>query len=287
MRFFSAFLLTFLFSFSSFSAEPTTYFLGVGVCPPWKGKEMANDCKNAVNKVKEAFVKKGNISKSNVKLVLDKNATYQGVVDAMLLLGKKVKDEDRVVIFMNVHGGPEATDNNSKYKGREHELFVFWTEEYPFTIESAVEGKQWMTSQDLRKLFDQIKGEKIIIIDACHAAYSQDDFARKDAVVRNPLAKEALIFSVKPNQSAMSLHDKHIALFSDEISNAIIAAKNLDEAFLVAKKQTSKKALEICAAIQNDKTISADVKKEACSMKNPQSPTKDDPYQLLRKFILS
>jgi hypothetical protein len=293
-----SFFIIFSFAAQAQKAPQNTYVLAIGVCPPWKPSAMSNDCKNSVNKVVNSLSKQLAIPQKNITLVLDKNGTYQGVVSAFTTLQNKVTANDRTFIYMNVHGGKEAQDGSS-YKGHEHELLVLWTDQFPFTIESAVELKQWMTSQDLRNLLNGIKGERIVIIDACNSGYAKSDLSkakkRKKMLAANPMQTEALIFSANANQSANSTtFQPTMALFSNNLGNAVMQkdVKNFDEAFEIAKVQTSKDSFKICsqalAQAKIDKKVTATIIKELiaeCDPQNPQKASKDDPNNLLKKVI--
>jgi hypothetical protein len=102
----------------------------------------------------------GRYAPSNVKLLLDKNATNEKIKDALFNWLKQAIEEDVVVIYFAGHGSPESPDAH-------HNLYLL-----PYNTRYdniAVTGFPMWDIETALKRF--IKARRVVIIaDACHAA---------------------------------------------------------------------------------------------------------------------
>ena len=272
-----------LFNKSSVNSIPAsdTYVLAIGVCPPWK-VGMGNYCKHAVTQITEIVQQRMNIPKANIHTVLDAQATYEGVEKGFAWLQAKTNKNSRAIIYINAHGGPDPDGsgvglwNEFRNRHKGHELFALWTIDVPFSIDYAIESKQWMLATHVREMLDNIIAQKIMIIEACRAGTTEDDFLRTEVANKH----EAFIFSSPPLSVALTNIHNQIPLFTSYLVQAIAQESNLEEAFSKAKEKTILKALR--GAINNKDCLirgGGDV----CA----QLPMKEDPDNILKQVTFS
>lgn len=254
-----------------------TYMLAIGVCPPWKGEAMGKTCKNDVNRMTDVFKNKYGIPEKNIQTVLDKDATYDGVKKGFAWLKSKEKNaaKTRAIIYINLHGTVEGS-NSILSKEKEHELMVLWTEDRPFSVDVALESKQWMKATEMREMLDSFDSEKIVIMDACHSGAAVADLDAHQSLIPNINEREAIIVSAKPSQVAHVTSDISMALFTKFLGDAIMSgAPNLDKAFDVSAKEIAENTEETCKIVPEYEELP----KKVCN----QMPTKHDPHGLLKE----
>lgn len=281
------FLLLVIIIFSSVFAQAKiisakdTYILAIGVCPPWK-KGMESYCKNAVTQIVEVLQQRINIPKDNIHIVLNAQATYAGVEKGFAWLADKANKNSRAIIYMNSHGGKEPDGSGDKFwsnfrdRYKDHEVFVLWTKDQPFSVDYAIASKQWMMAAHIREMLDNISAQKIMVIDACKAGITEDDFLRAKVAK----AQEAFIFSSPPLSLAFTNDVYKMPLFTFNLARAIAKEDNLAEAFAKAREETIFKALRK-AVTNSDCLIRGGG--EVCA----QLPIKEDPDDILKQVIFS
>jgi hypothetical protein len=276
-----------------YTSDPNNnYALIIGACPPWK-TGMTSYCKKSTKEMKEVLQKRVGIPDKNIHIVLDKQATYKGVQAGFSWLKDKTNNNPnaRNFIYLNAHGGQEPkpfqvkeeslwTDFINRHKT--HEMFVLWTEKKPPTVFDALDSKQWMTAQDLRKMLDPISAEKIIIIDACHAGLAGHDLLDYSKEIPERNKRESFLFSSMPLSISQASGKKGLALFTSYLVQSIYNKDTLELAFQSAREYTIfKSALNVIDGIMGDCILTDG--KNFCA----QWPTKEDPHNLLKQIRFS
>jgi hypothetical protein len=280
---------------TSAAAEPgaaakTTHFFVVGVCPPWKTApgdpdltaKWAASCKNDVQLITDGLRKNIPASNDNVTTLIDDKATYDAVVGGLARLAKKAQPADRVIIYLNTHGG----EINNLYKGYpvRDEVFAFYSEKEPADFLQAVVRGPWISGRALRDLIDDIVAEElVVIIESCHSAASYDDF-RYDLAGRYRegwKGREAIIYSSGGDQIANFAESNDMALFTKTFAGILSSHKEatLGDAFQEARIQTQRNIRERCMTGPNASQLQ--LNRSAYLTFCTQQPTAFDPYGLL------
>jgi len=296
MRLITLFSLVFLYT--CFFVQPlwamsgkNTYVFAVSACPPWKtkllekqAKDVASACKNDVDvfttSVKEAL----DIPSENIFILVDEQATYDGLQKGLKGFADKVPKDARVIMLFNAHG--DLTDINSEDKPTKDEVLVLWTVEKPFTMLSALALKQWITTSELRGMIDKVRADEIVItVDACHSGAAVPDMLKKHGRDKDWQGREALMMSSKADQFSYFTMDGSNGLFTLNLSESVATGSStLQEAF-------DKAAIETMSHMDSDsvqKKCSEMLwetlhKREQCE----QTPITYDPTDLLQSIKLN
>lgn len=251
--------------------------LAMGVCPPWKpmGQEA---CKKSVGEVTAALKERLKLQDEDITILLDKDATYAGVENTLTQFSEHTSDNTTSILYFNTHGGIYNVEGAKDAPHKAHEMLVLWTEEKPFSIAEAVEGKEWILVNEMRKKLEAIKGKKILIFDACESGEIDQDLLGDMDQEHRAAAKESIIMSARADQYAMFAKEKDMALFSKKLVEAIRNPehKNFLEAYNEAKERTETIAMDIGKKLpRNACTPSA-----LCE----QQPQEDDPDHLFEEL---
>jgi hypothetical protein len=230
---FACLTMLFIGTTASIAQAKTSHLLTMAACPPWKvidddvekTKVMAQSCQKDIETITPALRKAFAVSDDKVMTRLDEEADYAGVADALTLLAHRAKPEDRVVIYMNFHGG-NLDASYDGYSGTD-EIIATYTEKMPADMSAASGDGTWLTMRALRNMIDNIKAEEIIVIfEVCEVASGKKDF-RYDFVRRYGKGwkgREAIIFSSAGDQSAVYNEDGTVALFTETLSRNLLKA---------------------------------------------------------------
>lgn len=272
------------------SAKTTTHLLAMAACPSWKAipddpkttKLMADSCEKDIDTIVPAISKSLNVAKSNVTTKLNADADYKGVSEALTSLANRAKPEDRVVIYLNFHGG----DVDAKYQGYgiKDEVLALYTESEPKDFAAATADGSWMTMKNLRDLVDQIQAKELIVIfEVCESSGGFQDFrydlARRYA--KSWKGREAIIFSSRGDQAATYNEAGTIALFTELFSKHLTNASsgNIRDIFERSAIETHRSRRTMCMKQDNLDTMYDDraAYMDGCT----QMPLAFDPYGLL------
>ncbi|MGF1620245.1 MAG: hypothetical protein ACFCUR_06500 [Rhodomicrobiaceae bacterium] len=272
------------------AAEKTTHLFAIGVCPPWKKadndeeltKKWAASCRNDVNVITDALRKAMTIGDANTTRLIDADATYEAVISGMRKLAQDARREDRVVIYLNTHGG----EFDAIYRGyvTKDEVFAFYSESEPTNFQQATINGPWMTARAFRDLVDGIKAEEIVlIVESCHSAASYDDF-RYDLGGRYRdgwKGREAIIYSAGGDQIANFVEDNDKALFTSTFADVLASQqhKTLGDAFQAARIDTHRDIRKRC--LTGPYADQMQLNHEAYLTYCTQEPAAFDPYGLL------
>lgn len=267
-----------------------THFVAIGVCPPWKkadnnpdlSAKWAASCRNDVNLMTEALKKTLPLEDGDITKLIDEQASYQAVISALTELQKKADKNDRVIIYLNTHGG----ELNTSYKGNDvmDEVFALYTETEPADFYQASINGPWMSARTLRDMVDDIKAEEIVLIfESCHAGASYDDFRYNIAgrYKEGWKGREAIIYSARGDQVANFDEGNDRALFTKTFADILTSQeqKTLGDAFEKASIETHRNIRKRC--LQGAKTKQADISHNEYLTYCTQEPMSFDPYGLL------
>ncbi len=270
-----------------------TWVLAAAACPPWKdipGKpalsaRMETACANDVSMFVTGFQASFNVADDHITTLVNADATTQNVTDAIAELASKAAPEDRVIIYVNTHGGQVE----AMYQGYEvkDEIFAWYTEEKPKDFTKATQDGSWMSVRAFRDSVNAIMANEIVtVIEACDASVSMDDFVDN---VSNGVGgrgdswpgREAIIFSAHAQQIANFTADGSAAVFTKTWSNMLSNghSNTLADSFEAARIATHRTVRANCAKGETHAELLKDWKdyKVLCT----QMPTAWDPFGLL------
>lgn len=240
-----------VFCFSSLVAWPMsgddTFVFAISACPPWKTKilekfahKIGSACRNDIEDFTDTVEKALGVPPAHIYALVDKQATYQGLERGMREFASRIPRDSRVILLLNLHG-ILISDIPGDTSGEE-DVLVLWTDDKPFSQQTAVVLKQWITVRELRGMVDRIHAQEIVvIIDACHAGSAIPALMKKHGRPTDWSGREAVITSSKAKQLSFFKTDGSEAVFTSELSGALRAGSpTLRSAFENAAKKTSK-----------------------------------------------
>lgn len=267
-----------------------THLLSLAACPLWKvidddaeaTKNMREACEKDVGTIVPALRKSFNIPEANVTTRLNEQADAAGVWKAMADLAGKAKREDRVIIYINMHGG----SMDARYRGYDvqSEILLTYTATEPKDYSADSIADAWMTTKELRDLMNEIDAEEIILIlEVCESASSLKDFryslARRYS--KDWHGREAILFSSGAYEAATFNEAGTIALFTETFADKLTNATsgNIRDVFDDAATATHRSRRETCMQDDNLEKLFDDrhMYLEGCT----QQPTVFDPFGLL------
>jgi hypothetical protein len=268
----------------------TTHLLAMGGCPPWKviegdpeaTRQMKESCQNDVNAIVAGLKTALALDDANIMTRVDKEATADGVRKAFRELDRRETSGDRVIIYMNFHGG--NVDANYNGYDIEDEVLAMYTEKEPGDFKHATINGDWMTMKALRDLTNEIEAEEIILIfEVCEVAAGYKNFrynfSRRNQ--RDWKGREAIIFTSRGDQAATFNEAGTLALFTEQFSLGLEKAKsgNLRDLFEQAAIDVHRSRRATCMKEDNLETLFDNrfVYLDACT----QLPSVYDPYGLL------
>jgi hypothetical protein len=237
----------------------TTHLFAVGVCPPWKTApgdpaltaKWAASCRNDIQGVTDSLRRALSLDDANVTALIDEKATYETVVAGLTELAKKTQPTDRIVIYLNTHGG--EIDASYRGYGVTDEVFALYSEKEPANFSQAVVNGPWMTARALRDRIDAIPAEEIVIIlESCHSGASFKDFRYDLGGRYKPgwKGREAVIYSSGADQVANFVETQDGALFTKTFAEVLAAQgeKTLADALQKARAETHRDIRKRCLA---------------------------------------
>lgn len=277
------------------AAPKTTHLLAMGGCPPWKviegdaeaTRQMKESCQNDVDAIVAGFKKALALDDANIMTRVDEEATAQGVRKAFRELDTRETSGDRVIIYMNFHGG--NVDANYNGYDIEDEVLAMYTAEEPKDYRQATVNGDWMTMKAVRDLTNEIEAEEIVLIfEVCEVAAGYKNFrynfSRRQQ--RDWKGREAIIFTSRGDQAATFNEEGTLALFTELFSKGLHNATsgNLRDIFEQAAIDTHRSRRATCMKDENLETLFDNrwVYLDACT----QLPSVFDPYGLLDDILV-
>ena len=221
-----------------------TQVIALSSCPPYR-PDLAGVCATVVNRFTEVMRDTLKIPPENITALVGEDTSYANFTKVLADKQAKTTKDMRTIFFLNVHGMIDHMEADSSGI-QDHELIALWTPEKPFAVQAAIAQKQWMLSSDLRDIIDTFEGEKIIIIDSCHAGAAEADLKH------HPIAKdidnnEAVIVSAGAEEYAHLTADQGMALFTARLADVIEGGSaDWGHALRISRKLTEKESYEIC-----------------------------------------
>lgn len=266
-----------------------THILAIGACPDWKviegepemTRKMKESCQKDVDAMVSGIKKALAVEDGNVMTLVDEQATSKGVREAFIELDKHEKKNDRVVIYVNAHGGNVDVDYNG-YDIKD-EVLAFYTKEEPEDFFDATRRGDWMPMKTMRDLLNEMEAEEIIVIfEVCEVGGGlknfRYNFARRQE--REWRGREAIIFTSRGDQSATFNEDGTLALFTETFSNMLknVSSGNIRDVFEDAAVETTRSRRATCMKDENLELFdNAFIYLTACT----QHPSVYDPYGLM------
>ncbi len=217
-------------------AYAKSHALIIAVCPPWKDggdKEttslMAESCAKTTKLVQDSLKESLMIPLEQQHVFLNEDATYQKVVDGINNVKTQLTPNDRLLVYVNAHGG----HLQGKYNGYDiaDEGIAFWTEKEP-DLKTAVDNKQYMLVKAFRDLIleNMPANEIAVFFDSCETGASYDDFRY------NPYANDkriAVVFSAQKDQFANFNHSFDYPLFTEMLTKSLALSAYRDLAYSI------------------------------------------------------
>jgi len=278
-------------------AKGTTYVLSVGAAT-----EGLKYCDQDARSFLEVLVTKMGVSRSNAKLLVGPEASYDGFVRGLQWLASKTQPEDTAVIFFSGHGSQIPDQAPLDETERKDECFVLYHAGKVGDWRSALKQKALMVDDEFNVLAKKIPARKrIVVVDACHSGTISKVIGTGPA---SPLVSkylplldpetgkeiggmrakavptsygndnEALLSACLDNQSSYEDEGKKAGLFTHYLLEAIRkGATDLEEAFKRAKAATEKD--------------SRDVARQFGGKASAQTPQLTDPHGYVKLFKFS
>ncbi len=137
----------------------------------WKPINSAND----VPLIKDALVNSQQFSEHNIDVLIDAQATKQGIIDAMDKLYKKINKGDIVVIHFSSHGQQLEDDNDDEVDGLDEAIVpygaVFSTDPEKFDAVAPGYLRDDVFGDKINLIRNKLgkDGDVLVNIDACHS----------------------------------------------------------------------------------------------------------------------
>lgn len=271
-----------------------TYLAAISACPPWKNipdeaqlsATMLMACQKDVDLIVTGFKNAMTIEDKNIIQLVDKNATYSKVVETLVHYANNLSADDRLVIYVNTHGG--IVDGIYKGYHTKDETFVWYTIKRPSSPFKAIADKQWMSFRVFRDFLDEIKIKELVVVaDVCHAGEGIHDIKFDNHRYINWDGREAIIFSSSASQTANFTSDMSLAIFSDRLAKSLNKSngRSLSDVFNEARIETHRMVRNNCKSGKTLKKLRDDIHSylENCT----QMPEAFDPFGLLDDIILN
>lgn len=244
-------------------ASPTlyaeTHALLISVCPAWKDggdpestKLMRQSCQHTVNLMQETLSHHLRIAKTRQTVLLDEKATYANVVSTITSLKQRLQPKDRLLVYVNAHGG--SLHGHYASVDIADEGLAFWTETEP-NLATAADDKKFMLIKQFRDtLLDGLTDQEVLVIfDSCESGAAYNDF--RYSPYENDKLRVAVVFSSQADQFANFTYDMKHPLFTQKLGHAleVSAYRDLGFAMELAATATHRTQRARCAVPEQRK----------------------------------
>ncbi len=194
--------------------------------------------------IAEGLTKRLAIAPENHHLLVNADATTEGLKKEMAALDAQLGSRDRLIIYANVHSG--ALDR-TRPAGPENDVIVLWSEEKPEVLAFGVAEGILITAGDFASMVHKLPaGEVVVMFDACESGAITPLFLQNHPD-DDPSRPEAVVTSAKSNQLANFAADGSMALFTEQFGLSLQSVKGeLKDALEHAAAATEKAAIPIC-----------------------------------------
>jgi len=134
----------------------------------WDETHATNDCE-----LLTPMLKMNGYKRSNIKTLLNENATKSAIVKELELLEERAETGDYIYIHFSGHGQQMADDNGDEPDFLD-EAFIPYNAYYRYIV-GKYEGENHLRDDELECLIDKIRskigetGSVLVIMDACHS----------------------------------------------------------------------------------------------------------------------
>ncbi len=270
-----------------------TYVLAIGVATENLKYSDRDAQRFAVTMLSRMWVKK-----HNVKMILGREATYDGIAKGMKWLVAKTRPEDAAIVYFSGHGTsmPDSAPFDEP-DGRD-ECFVLWHKGTIRDYQAALRQKILMKDDDFNALLKRIPArKKLVIADACHSGTiakrlnpGAGHLVSKYYPLKDPSTgermwmlkakavptnygndNEAVMSACLDNESSYEDQARKAGLFSYHLIEAIKrGASDLRTAFTLAERATRKETESFAKKYKGEIGV--------------QTPTLTDPHGFVRFF---
>ena len=155
------------------------YLLAVGACPPYRHDIPLSVCTSAVDAIADGLKDALGISADRITKLTDASASGWSVLKAIDVLAKESGPNDRLIFYMNGHGGTFSEWAQFAYEPgdiREIDgtvdkpqdfILAFWTPEEPAIPALTVAENRWLSVGTLVEALEQFSGRIGLILDSC------------------------------------------------------------------------------------------------------------------------
>lgn len=168
--------LFFFVSTVSFSQTKRALIVAIGNYPePRKNKWPVINSVSDIPLIKNALINNQQFSENNIRVLVDSQATKQGIIDAMDKLYASANSGDVVVIHFSSHGQQLEDDNNDEIDGLDEAIVPYGA---VFSFDPA-KYKQfqsgYLRDDKFGDMITQLRnklgknGDVLVILDACHS----------------------------------------------------------------------------------------------------------------------
>lgn len=272
-------------------AQAATHALLISTCPAWKDggdvettQAMRASCRATVDVLQKALQHHLRISREYQTVLLDEASTYAKVEEAITALKRRMKPKDRLLVYINAHGG----SLQGRYAGTTiaDEGLAFWTDKEPDLATAADERKFMLVKTFRDLLLDGLNAHDVLVIfDSCESGAAYEDF-RYNPYARDDL-RVAVVFSSQADQFANFTYDLKYPLFTHKLTQALSLSAYRDFSYAVelAASATHRTQRARCAVPEIRRSIEkAEIDlREVCL----QQPYIYDPEALLQDWLIT
>jgi hypothetical protein len=264
------------------AAEQTdqrTHILAIAACPPRPviGIRSTQACERFLPQISTALAQRLGAEPGDVHRLLNEQATAPAVLKAVHDIGKRLRRNDRLVVYQLSHGGGIARATG------EEEVFMLWTAA-PIFLQLGVAEGVYLPAADLAAAVHASgAGEVVVLLDGCETGLARPDFISRHPAKRAD-RPEAVVTSSRGEQYSMMDLD-----FSPVFGARLLAALQRANATLAdavdeASAATSRDAPDICRAMLKHYSPpnAAPIDPSICA----QDPARDDATRLLTRIPL-
>ncbi|APY11151.1 peptidase C14 [Seonamhaeicola sp. S2-3] len=161
------------FSFQFLHAEKYALIIAVGNYPKKTGWSTISSV-NDVPLIKQTLLNQ-KFEEANITLLIDEQATYAGIKEALNNLLSKVKPDDIVVIHYSGHGQQIFDDNDEEIDGKDEALVPYdaWVR-----YNNNYKGEHHFRDDELGNFITKFRnklgkqGQLLLLLDSCHSGSS-------------------------------------------------------------------------------------------------------------------
>lgn len=246
------------------------HLIAISACPPYNEFIPVESCRTTVENLSKAMAGAFDVAPENTLLLTDEDAAGANVLKALSNHAERIGPQDTVVFYVNGHGAtysdwteawisePEMRNMISGLHPSNKYMLQFWTQARGTVPGLAVANDTLMPVTRLLDAFGDIPGKMALIVDSCSSGLV---LSNPHLLARNYPFLDHISVSSGPYQGSNLTLDLSSSLFSDALSEALQKADDntFAEIIQVAKEDTSRRVVGICAEIKITRNIFLDL----------------------------